>query len=93
MATTYKSPTIGQITISATKTGEVVANSGSVDFGAASTSYVAGDLAICVNLPAYHIPLDIIGDIQDADSGTTHDRPGWRHLPGNREECLPYRRR
>lgn len=71
MATTYESPTIDQVVISATKAGEVVANSGSVDFGAASTSYVSGDLAICVNLPAFHVPVEIIGDIQDADSGTT----------------------
>lgn len=68
--TTYTSTTIDQIAISADGAGDVVPNCGDVAFGTASTTISVGDIGVCTVLPAYHVPVDLVGDIGDCDSGT-----------------------
>ena len=70
MTTTYTSPTIDQIAISADGSGDVVPNCGDCTFGTASTTIVVGDIGVCTILPAFHVPVDLIGDIGDCDSGS-----------------------
>lgn len=67
--TTYTSTTIDQIAISGAGAGDVVPNCGDVSFGTASTTIAIGDIAICTVLPAHHVPVDLVGDIGDCDSG------------------------
>lgn len=70
MPTTYTAITINDPAITAMQAGEVITNPGTVSFGTASTTIVVGDLAVCTVLPANHVPVDLVGDIGDADSGT-----------------------
>jgi len=69
--TTYRATNIGEVPVTAQQAGEVIALSGSATISITSATIAAGEIAVCTTLPADHVLVDFIGDISDADSGTS----------------------
>lgn len=70
--TTYSATNIDEIAITATTANDVAVNSGTISaFGTASTTIAVADIGVCTILPANHVPVDMILDFGDCDSGTS----------------------